>query len=520
MPNDQLDGLLNRLVSGTGELTGAELEQLRSAIFGTPENDAPNGIADIAAELDAPEENDQGKDIPCEIKSAEDYVARVAAEDQPVPASLLRLVGAAPAIRTTGHFPDRASSLAGFRSKHVLPWGSAIAATVLAGVSGYFLHDFVVRNPAAPASAVLPSDIADVGRAPENSTVANTDAVPPQQPTPSGNIPVPTLAVTPPTPLTSHAVTQDDYPSDSVRLQEQGTVRVRYLVLINGSVGECQVEISSGYPGLDAAACAVVKRWQFKPAATADGSPVEWWLDAGVAFKLAGSPAPPAPPQTPAVADAQPGTTRTQGLQSKNDALVKAINEMDAAARAQNWTLALQKAKEADAIKEGKPAALNLPIHAMIVATAINAHNYAAALAELDKEIASGEGNKAQKLNQALGIAKLSKDKEKIDHYETELRWLSTGITPPVATTTHTVTADDYPPVSIRLEEQGKVAIKYLVKEDGTVGDCNVTTSSGKQRLDDAACAMAMRRWKFKPATQNGKPVAEYLTAEVVFQLK
>jgi TonB family protein len=408
MPNDQLDGLLNRLVSGTGELTGAELEQLRSTIFGTFENDEPNGVADIAAELDARKENDQGKDGPCELKSAEDYLARVAAEDQPVPASLLRLVGAAPAIRTTAHFPDRASRLAGLRSKHVLPWGSAIAATVLAGVSGYFVHDFVVRSTPAPANAVLPGDIADARRPPENSTVANTDAAPPQQPAPSTNIPVPTLAVTPPTPLTSHAVTQGDYPSESVRLQEQGTVKVKYLVLINGSVGECQVEISSGYPDLDDAACAVVKHWQFKPATTTDGSPVEWWLDAGIAFRLAGAPAPPTAPQAPAVADARPGTTAGGAI---------------------------------------------------------------------------------------------------------------SGSTPPIATTSHAVTADDYPPVSIRLQEQGKVSIKYLVREDGTVGDCNVTTSSGKARLDAAACTMAKRRWKFKPATLNGKSVSEFLTAEVAFNL-
>jgi protein TonB len=92
--------------------------------------------------------------------------------------------------------------------------------------------------------------------------------------------------------------------------------------------------------------------------------------------------------------------------------------------------------------------------------------------------------------------------------------------TPPTPTTSHQVTADDYPPVSIRLQEQGKVAIKYLVKEDGSVAECAVTTSSGKTRLDDAACTMVKRRWKFKPATQAGKPVAEYLTAEVIFQLK
>ena len=87
-------------------------------------------------------------------------------------------------------------------------------------------------------------------------------------------------------------------------------------------------------------------------------------------------------------------------------------------------------------------------------------------------------------------------------------------------TTSHAVTADDYPPVSIRLQEQGKVSIKYTVKDDGTVSDCAVTTTSGKSRLDDAACTMVKRRWKFKPATNEGKPVAYNQVADVIFQLK
>jgi len=92
--------------------------------------------------------------------------------------------------------------------------------------------------------------------------------------------------------------------------------------------------------------------------------------------------------------------------------------------------------------------------------------------------------------------------------------------TAPVATTSHQVTADDYPPVSIRLQEQGKVAIKYTISADGSVTECAVTGSSGKPRLDDAACKMVQKRWKFKPATQEGKPVAVSVPAEVIFALK
>jgi periplasmic protein TonB len=91
---------------------------------------------------------------------------------------------------------------------------------------------------------------------------------------------------------------------------------------------------------------------------------------------------------------------------------------------------------------------------------------------------------------------------------------------PPLAITNHSVTITDYPLLSIRLQEQGTVLIKYLVKEDGSVGDCTVTTTSGKSLLDDAACAMVKGRWKFKPATKDGKPVSQFLTAEVAFALK
>lgn len=94
-----------------------------------------------------------------------------------------------------------------------------------------------------------------------------------------------------------------------------------------------------------------------------------------------------------------------------------------------------------------------------------------------------------------------------------------TASTPPVPITSHAVTSDDYPALSIRLAEEGLVKIKYLVQEDGTVGECAVTSSSGSSRLDDAACTMVKRRWRFTPATQKGMPVAEYLLAEVSFKL-
>jgi hypothetical protein len=118
---------------------------------------------------------------------------------------------------------------------------------------------------------------------------------------------------------------------------------------------------------------------------------------------------------------AVPASGYAAAISTKNEALVKAINDANAAAKAQNWTVALEKAKEADAIKDDKPASLNPTIHQMIVSFAINAKDYTTAMAQLDKNTAAGEGNKAQNLKQALSIAIMAKSKEKTDQYAKEL---------------------------------------------------------------------------------------------------
>jgi hypothetical protein len=116
-----------------------------------------------------------------------------------------------------------------------------------------------------------------------------------------------------------------------------------------------------------------------------------------------------------------PAPAMAAAINTKNEALVKAINDAQAAAKAQNWAVALQKAKEADAIKDDKPASLNPIIHQMIVSYAINARDFGAAMAQLDKNIAAGEGNKNENLKQGLGVAISAKNKEKTDQYAKEL---------------------------------------------------------------------------------------------------
>ena len=55
-----------------------------------------------------------------------------------------------------------------------------------------------------------------------------------------------------------------------------------------------------------------------------------------------------------------------------------------------------------------------------------------------------------------------------------------------------------YPPLSRRMEEQGRVVLNVLVRADGTAGQVSVKTSSGFPRLDKAA-TNAVERWRFEP---------------------
>lgn len=61
----------------------------------------------------------------------------------------------------------------------------------------------------------------------------------------------------------------------------------------------------------------------------------------------------------------------------------------------------------------------------------------------------------------------------------------------------------DYPRLSKRMNEQGKVVLRVELGEDGRVANVAVGTSSGYRRLDDAALG-AVKTWRCKPAMQNG----------------
>ena len=60
--------------------------------------------------------------------------------------------------------------------------------------------------------------------------------------------------------------------------------------------------------------------------------------------------------------------------------------------------------------------------------------------------------------------------------------------------------------------------IRFTIKEDGSVGDVEVVSSSGSSTLD-AAIVDTISKWRFSPATDsNGKPVASSKTEYIDFK--
>ena len=78
----------------------------------------------------------------------------------------------------------------------------------------------------------------------------------------------------------------------------------------------------------------------------------------------------------------------------------------------------------------------------------------------------------------------------------------------------------DYPPTSRRLGEEGSVVLQVLVDAEGKVSDGKIQTSSGFPRLDEAALKHALRAWRFKPGTEDGKPVSVWHSVKVTFRIQ
>jgi protein TonB len=79
--------------------------------------------------------------------------------------------------------------------------------------------------------------------------------------------------------------------------------------------------------------------------------------------------------------------------------------------------------------------------------------------------------------------------------------------------------APAYPLVSREMGEEGRVVLRVFVNERGEPQEVQVRTSSGYNRLDDAA-RDTVRKWKFVPAKRGDTAVGAWVLIPLSFSLR
>lgn len=77
----------------------------------------------------------------------------------------------------------------------------------------------------------------------------------------------------------------------------------------------------------------------------------------------------------------------------------------------------------------------------------------------------------------------------------------------------------EYPRLSRKLGEQGKVVVRVLIAVDGTAQQVELKQSSGFDRLDTAAMDV-VRKWRYVPGKRGGVPEAMWFNVPITFALE
>jgi TonB family protein len=75
-----------------------------------------------------------------------------------------------------------------------------------------------------------------------------------------------------------------------------------------------------------------------------------------------------------------------------------------------------------------------------------------------------------------------------------------------------------YPEYAKEHNIYGRVIVRFVVNEDGSISDCSVVRGVDTS-LNNEAVRVVLNSPKWKPAMQGGKPVKVYYTIPIVFNL-
>ncbi len=77
-----------------------------------------------------------------------------------------------------------------------------------------------------------------------------------------------------------------------------------------------------------------------------------------------------------------------------------------------------------------------------------------------------------------------------------------------------------YPPGALKRGEQGRVAFRLTVETDGSIGECDVTESSGFASLDRETCEIMVRHARTKPVRNaDGRTIRTTSPGHIIWKL-
>jgi len=80
---------------------------------------------------------------------------------------------------------------------------------------------------------------------------------------------------------------------------------------------------------------------------------------------------------------------------------------------------------------------------------------------------------------------------------------------------------ENYPSRAVRSGTEGTVGVSVTVGPDGKVASCRVSSSSGSDVLDEAACDGMQRYARFDPALDDaGNPTSASWSTRIVYKLQ
>lgn len=141
----------------------------------------------------------------------------------------------------------------------------------------------------APPPPFIPPPEVAVATPPQQNTIAAVSNVKPDNPTFARPQPPVTAPAQGPSRVNAvvdfSTCAKPEYPRNSQRNEEQGTVTLRFLIGLDGSVKEANVQKTSGFRELDKAALRGLSQCKFKPALV-EGKPTETYSDVQYVWRL------------------------------------------------------------------------------------------------------------------------------------------------------------------------------------------------------------------------------------------